>query len=248
MKTVLEGKKILITRPKDQYEDWATKLSALGAKPLSFPLIEIEPLANSEEIKNTLGKIDNYQWVIFTSVNAAKYFINILQANNIGAPAWRIAAIGSKTAAYLEQNNFPVDFIPDIFTAAQLAESMPDIKGKKILLPRTDLADDELLTGLQKRGAPVDEVTVYRTRKITGRKNELQNLVDTGLDVVTFASPSVVEAFYEMGVDKKNVSIACIGPVTAHKAAEKGLKADIVASIFTADGLTIAMMEYYKSK
>jgi len=245
MKTVLEGKRILLTRPKNQYSEWAGKLTFLGALPVSLPLIEIIPVSQSDTINNTLLNLNKYAWIIFTSENAARYFINILRDNKKKVIGSKIAAIGSKTAAFLEQNGFEVDFIPGIYTAVELAESIPNIAERSVLLPRTDIADDELFSLLSRRGAIVDEVIVYTTRKITKVKEELQQLINEGLDVVTFASPSVVEAFCEMVIDRKNVKIACIGPVTAAKVKEYGLLPDIIAGTFTADGLTQAIIEYY---
>jgi len=246
MKTVLEGKRILLTRPKNQYEEWAAKLSSLGALPISFPLIEIKPVSVSDQIQKTLTKLEQYDWIIFTSYNAAKYFIELSGASGKNPVKSKIAAIGSKTAGFLEQNGYNVDFIPGIYTAAELADSLPGIEGKLILLPRTDIADDELLSGLTNRGGVVDEVIVYTTQKITNRKDELQELINKGLDVVTFASPSVVEAFSEMGIEKNNAYIACIGPVTAEKAMEKGIKPDIIAETYTADGLTNAIIKFFE--
>ena len=75
MRTVLEGKKVLLTRPKEQFAEWAARLSAMGAIPVSFPLIEIQPIRGNDETRHILSNLDSYGWVIFTSINAAKYFI-----------------------------------------------------------------------------------------------------------------------------------------------------------------------------
>jgi uroporphyrinogen-III synthase len=241
----LEGKKILITRPEDQYQEWAAHLSAAGAVPVAFPLIKIKPVTRSREIQRVQQNIMDYDWVILTSTNAAKYFFVMLDADTFKIFRASIAAVGSKTAFYIAKQGIKVDFIPDVFTGASLARSIPDIAWKKVLLPRTNVADNELSEILRQRGAYVDEVVVYKTEKVSAGRKHLQELINEGTDVITFASPSAVEAYKEMLVDKKDALLACIGPVTAEKAIELGMTPDIVATTYTAEGLTDAMRDYY---
>ena len=247
MKSPLKGKKILLTRPKDQNREWAERLESLGATPVLFPLIEITATQDSTEMQEVLSSIYQYDWIVFTSINAARHSLDILNKILLMSHKIFIAAIGSKTAAYLEGHGLEVDFMPLIFTSANLAEEIDDIQHKKILLPRTNIADDNFATELRQRGATVKEITVYNTHIINDKHDELQRMVNEGIDVITFASPSAVEAFYEMGIDKKNSKIACIGPVTAEKANGLGLKVDIVAEKYTTEGLTESMQDYFEN-
>jgi len=247
MKSPLKGKKILLTRPKDQNKEWAERLESLGAIPVLFPLIEITAAQDSSEIEEVLSQIYQYDWIVFTSINAARHSLEILNKILLMSHKIYIAAIGSKTAAYLEDHGLEVDFMPLIFTSANLADEIDDIQNKKILLPRTNIADDNFTAELRQRGATVKEITVYNTHIVNDKHDELQKIVDEGLDVITFASPSAVEAFYEMGIDKKNDKIACIGPVTADKATKLGLGVDIIADKYTTEGLTEAMLDYFEN-
>jgi len=247
MKSPLKGKKILLTRPKEQNKEWADKLGLLGAVPVIFPLIEISAAQDSAEMQEVLTQIYQYDWIVFTSINAARHSLEILNKILLMSHKIYIAAIGSKTAAYLEDHGLEVDFMPLIFTSANLADEIDDIKNKKILLPRTNIADDNFAAELRQKGATVKEITVYNTHIINDKHDSLQQIVNEGLDVITFASPSAVEAFCEMKIDKKEARIACIGPVTGEKAKILGLKVDIVAEKFTTEGLTEAMLNYFEN-
>lgn len=247
MKSPLEGKKILLTRPVEQNKEWADKLESLGALPVLFPLIEITAAPDSSEMEDVLSSIYQYDWIVFTSINAARHSLEIINKILLMSHKIYIAAIGSKTAAYLESHGLEVDFMPLIFTSANLVDEIEDIKSKKILLPRTNIADDNFAAELRQKGATVKEITVYNTHIINDKHDELQKIVDEGLDVITFASPSAAEAFCEMKIDKKDSKIACIGPVTAEKAKTMGLNVDITAKAFTTEGLTEAMQDYFEN-
>ncbi len=248
MKSPLKAKRILLTRPKDQNKEWADSLELLGAVPVLFPLIEINPVQDSNEIQEVLSHINQFDWIIFTSINAAKHSLEMINKVLRIPHKIYVAAIGSKTTAYLEHHGLEVDFMPAIYTSAYLAEVINDIKNKTILLPRTNIADDELAAQLTKKGAIVKEVIVYNTHIINDKHDILQQMINEGLDVITFASPSAVEAFCEMGIDQKKAKIACIGPVTVEKATSFGLKVDIVAEKYTTEGLTEAMKDYYENR
>jgi len=244
----LEKKRILLTRPQEQNIEWSEKLKKLQAKPISFPLIEIKPIFHSPEINLALQNLGTYQWIIFSSANATACFHEILLINGIRKLKMSIAALGTKTAEFLHSKAYAINFVPAKFTSAKLAETIPDIKGKRILVPRTDIADDALYLGLTARGAIVDEIVVYETKKVTGKQKELQDIVDRGVDVITFASPSAVEVYFEMGINGHAAAFACIGPTTAKRLIELGKTADIVAETYTTEGITEAMEIYFASK
>jgi len=248
IKPSLLGKRILITRPAGQYADWAFWLARAGADPILFPLIEISPIHDIEQELVIAEKLNKYTWVIFTSANAARYFSGTLAGRELKKSKIRVAAVGSKTAEFLKGLGLEVDFIPGAFTSVHLAENIPDIKGNSILVPRTNIAEDDLKERLIHRGALVDETIVYETKKVAGKQEALQKIVNEGLDVITFASPSAVEAFCEMNIDRGHAKIACIGPVTADKAVLLGLTPDIVAKEHTTEGLTLGIEKYYNKK
>ncbi len=248
MKSAIEGKKILLTRSENQNAEWAQRFKNLGAIPVFFPLIQITPNDDLQEMHDIASMINQFDWIIFNSINAARYSLEIVNKVLLSSHKIQIAAIGSKTAAYLESHGLEVDFMPPIFTSASLGEEIGDVKNRKILIPRTNIADDDLSEQLRKRGAIVTELTVYHTAKVTGLHQELQKILNEGIDVITFASSSATESFFDLQVDKKNAKIAVIGPITAERCASMGLKPDIIAEIYTTEGLTQAVLNHFENK
>ncbi len=248
MKSSIEGKKILLTRPQNLNKEWAERFEAIGAITVIFPLIEITAIEDLTEIHDTAARINQFDWIIFNSINSARYSLEIINKVLLSSHKIQIAAIGSKTAAYLENHGLEVDFMPRVFTSAYMGEELGDVKNRKILIPRTNIADDDLTEQLKKRGATVTELTVYNTAKVSGVHDELQKILDKGIDVVTFASSSAAESFCDLKVDKKNAKVAVIGPVTAERCIKMGLKPDIIAESYTTEGLTQAILNYFENK
>jgi uroporphyrinogen III methyltransferase/synthase len=251
-KAVLVGKKILLTRPREQSEDWAARLRQLGAQPIIFPLIEISPTEDSSPINEAVGNLNQVDILVFTSVNGVKYFQEALKKHKGSTQlptTILIAAIGKKTAESINNIGWAVSYMPEEYTATALGASIENVRDKNILIPTTPAASDELVSILRDRGATVEEVFVYQTRKLQQGRNELLKLINEGLNVITFASPSAVEGFVEMaGQHTGNALIACIGPVTAARAEEEGLSIDIIPEKYTAEGLTEALIKYYENE
>ncbi len=248
MKSTLHGKRILITRPRAQAADLYDKLAALGAIPIVFPTIEIAPLEDTSSLDEAIRKLDQYQWIIFTSVNGVKAFWDRLDVVGAGlAPALNYAAIGPATARALESHGVTVTLIPDEYVAESIAANIDDVRGQRILLPRADIAREALAIELQKRGAIVDEIAAYRTLPAAPDPIALAEL-QRGVDVITFTSSSTVRNFVALvGQDSISPStlIACIGPITASTARELGLRVDIMASEYTMNGLVAALVDHF---
>ncbi len=162
----LENKRILITRPRAQAADLCDKLAALGAVPIIFPTIEIAPLEDTSLLDEAIRNLDQYQWIIFTSVNGVQAFWDRSDlggfGNLRGLPP-NIAAIGPATALALRMHGITVTLIPDEYVAESILENIGDVRDQRILLPRADIAREALAIELQKRGALVDEIAAYRT-------------------------------------------------------------------------------------
>jgi uroporphyrinogen III methyltransferase/synthase len=166
----------------------------------------------------------------------------------------KICAIGPKTAEALEEKGIIVEMIPEKFCAEAIIEKLgKKLKpGQKVLLPRADLARPILVTSLQGMGAEVEEVIAYRTTFASVDDTHIQKVIQNkGLDVITFTSSSTVQNFVSLlGKEQvgllKDVTIACIGPITAETAASLGLKVDVTAVDYTIDGLVEALVDYFK--
>lgn len=247
----LENKRILITRPRAQAADVYDKLAALGAVPIVFPTIEIAPLADTTRLDDAIRQLDQYQWIVFTSVNGVAAFWERLDIAGASTQlAQHIAAIGPATARALEGHGVIVTLIPDEYVAESIVENIGDVRGQRILLPRADIARETLAIELQQRGARVDEIAAYRTLPAAPDPIGLAEL-RRGVDVITFTSSSTVRNFVALvGRDAYSPStlIACIGPITASTARELGLRVDIMASEYTLDGLIAALIAHFNKE
>jgi len=247
----LEGVKILITRPEKQNVLLSAKLRNLGATTIELPTITILPPNNTDPLDKSIRSISQYDWVIFTSVHGVRFFSQRLKS--LGEPSdklkqVRVAAIGPATAAALEHLGKKADYVPTQFLSEKIAAGLGDVEGKRILLPRADIASKKLPELLRQRGAEVEEVVAYRTIIPEGLSaDRLKSVLNQGIDVVTFTSPSTVRNLAqivganELTVLLKGVKVACIGPVTAEATKELGIHVDIVARTHTIDNLVEAI-------
>lgn len=252
---LLQGKRILITRAKEQASVLSEMLRALGAKPIELPTITITPLEDYSPLDRAIQLIvtSQYDWVIFTSVNGVQFFFERFAALGYDARLLsrvKIAAIGPATAKAIEQNGLKIDYMPTRYLAEEIAIGIGDVRGQRILLPRADIARKQLAKALRAKGALVDEVPVYCTRPAGSKATELKDLIcNDQIDLITFTSASTVRNFAQLldGLDLtqalKKVKVACIGPVTAEAAKELGIEVQIVAEEHTIAGLVKAIIE-----
>ncbi len=245
----LSGRRVVVTRQRNQAESFCRRLAQLGAKPVRFPTIDFAPV-RSHEVDQAQAKLRMYDWILFTSPNAVRFFLDLLDEAQVVLAGPKIAATGSQTAAALEQAGYVCDFVPADFSGAALAATLPEVTGQRVLVPRTEQGRPELVEGLAARGAEVDEISIYRTILATPTSAEMDEL-GQGADVLTFTSPLTLRNFLTL-VEQSSLEqvvaesiIACIGPTTAAEAEALGLKVDIVAEAYTTDGLLDALCAYY---
>ena len=254
----LAGRRIIVTRARGQADSLLTCLRELGAEPILCPAIRIAPPASYTEFDAALAHIADYQWLIFTSVNGVRAFLE--RMNTVGvSPAHlhslHIAAIGPATAQALGEAGLTPSFVPQSYVAEAIVAEIGDVTGQRILLPRADIARAALATGLHERGAWVDEIAAYRT--IPDSDIAIGDLLNHA-DAITFTSSSTVRYFLttlgtegwvaQDAMEQLNrMVIACIGPITAATASDHGLRVDIVAREFTTAGLVAALVEWFTS-
>jgi uroporphyrinogen III methyltransferase / synthase len=246
----LKGKRVLITRPRVQTEEFARMLIAEGAEPIFFPVIEIVPLDDFSELDHALHHLSRYDWLIFTSIHSV-YALFVLWRTLAINPApkhLQIAAIGPKTALCLAEYGMTPDFFPAEYTAEAVLSGLGEVTGKRFLLPQSDIARHTLANAIRVAGGIPDEIVVYRNIPAKPDSSAMDALC-AGVDVITFASPSSVKGFITV-LDEHYVNahslpgdplIACIGPVTASAAREAGLRVDIEAKEHTMAGLVTAL-------
>ena len=256
-KKSLVGKKILITRAREQSGDFATRLKKLGAEVTEFPAIEIVPPVRWKELDQAIDRLKSYDWILFTSANGVYFFWQRLRkkGKRYRLPSsLKVCAIGPATADQVKEKGAIGPYIPKEFIAESILEGFEKkfTHGKRILLARAEKARDILPKGLRKMGAEVDVVEAYRTVRPKGGVKKLKKILKDGkMDVITFTSSSTLNHFAEL-LKKENlkkllrgIAIACIGPVTARTVKEWGLKTQIQPRQYTIPGLTQAIAKYF---
>jgi len=244
------GLRILVTRAREQAGELSAKLRALGAEVIEFPTIEIRPAADYGPLDAALGRLDSYDWLIFTSANGVRFFAERLEhsGRDLCGLRARLCAIGPATRRALEALHLKVDLMPSQYVAESLVEAFAahDLAGQRILLPRAALARDLAPAELARRGAQVDVVEAYRT-VIPQQAPALARQIFSAArkpDWITFTSSSTVANFVAAaGVAVLgDVRVASIGPITTATAVQHGIQVTVEARTFTIDGLIAAML------
>jgi uroporphyrinogen III methyltransferase / synthase len=242
----LAGRRVLVTRPRDQAEALARALAARGARAVLFPTIEVRPVADLSRLDRAIDTLSTYDWITFPSPNAVDIVFDRLLARHVPLPPLlRIAAVGLGTAQALEARGARVDFIPSEFLGLQLGRELTPVQGQRVLLPRAARGREELAVELARRGATVDEVVVYDTLPASVDPQDLVEL-ERGVDVATFTSPSTVENFFALLGGRAvavlgGAYVACIGPVTARAARSMGLTVHLEPAEHSIPGLIAAL-------
>ena len=248
----LFGKRVLVTRTRDQASQLSQLLTQQGAIPIELPAIDVIPM-NKKVLQKQLLAIDGFSWIVFTSSNSVNIFFKTL--HNLGfdtrkLSGAKIAAIGPVTNLSLEKYGVRNVLIPKVFNTEALGELLikEAIKGKNILLPRSKMGDDEFVTKLQSTGAQVTEINIYKTVIPEQSKKLSTEIFKEGIDIATFTSSSTVHGLVDLlgGINKlKNVNIACIGPVTETAIKKVGLTSDILAPESTVESLVEAIKTHF---
>jgi len=253
----LFGRRILVTRAREQASDFRTLLASQGAHCIEFPTIAIEPPPSWEPLDRAVSRGASYDWLVFTSVNGVRFFMERLFGAGLDVrelKGVRLAAIGPKTAEALQSYGLRVDVVPNEYRAESVLESLAGhgIEGRRFLIPRAMVARDILPDTLRGKKAEVDVVPAYQTVLPAGRSSEILGRFQRGeIHCVTFTSSSTVSNFFslfdgsEIRSALKGVAIACIGPVTAETARKYGLTTDIMPSDYTIPALAGAICTYF---
>jgi uroporphyrinogen III methyltransferase/synthase len=252
----LFGKRVLVTRTRRQAGPLSSLLSERGALPVEMPAIDIQAVDDTAELDRAIGGLRSYDWLLFTSVNGVAAFFGRLRGLKLDSRALSgvsIGAIGPATADALRERGIVPDFVPAVYSGGGIIDGLRgrDLAGRRLLLPRADIADRELVEGLRGLGVGVDEIVAYRTAAPGETvRQAAASLLSKELDVITFTSPSTVfnltAALHGRLPTNSDVKIACIGPKTAAAAAKAGLRVDIVAGEYTVPGLVAAIEAYYQ--
>jgi uroporphyrinogen III methyltransferase/synthase len=257
----LIGRRVLVTRPRQQAIQFMAALRSLGAEPISFPTIEIRPVADRRtldrairslaEVARPLNRIDEpaaddqppYDWLVLTSVNGVTAFWERLRAAGFDSRALaavKVAAIGPATAEALIRHGIAADLVPETFTAEGVLEAfdrMGSVASQRFLLARADIAREALAEGLEARGAQIEALAAYRTVPLEA------GFSPPFAEIVTFTSSSTVRGYVNClggrspGEVLRNSQVVCIGPITAATARDLDVPISAVAESYTIEGM-----------
>src|SRR5215510_3656118 len=260
----LFGKRILVTRPREQSGGLVEGLEAMGADAIEAPMIRILPPDDYGPLDDACERAGEFDWIVFSSANAVDAFVDRLLAGPQDLRALkdvRLCVVGPATAERLARHGLKVDLTPAEYRAESVVRAMigtGDLRGRKVLLPRADIGRDLVADELRKLGADVTEVVAYRTVIVEsereGEPDIYRMLLERRIDVVTFTSASAVRNFVRvLGAEPaadllQTTVVASIGPVTAEAASQFNIQSTVVPASYTIPALVDAIVDYFQKK
>ncbi|EFO80835.1 uroporphyrinogen-III C-methyltransferase / uroporphyrinogen-III synthase [Oscillochloris trichoides DG-6] len=250
--SALAGQRVVITRSAGKADGMATRLRELGAEPITYPTIAYVPPADSTALDAALARLvaGAYDWLLVTSAQVVRVLAERISFAQPPANL-KVAAVGPATAkACTKRLGLTPATVPDQFIAEGLAASLGDLSGKRVLLPNADIARPVLEQHLRAAGAEVDRVIAYHTVTAPDNGVDMAAMLAAGeIAALTFTSGSTVRAFIEkVGPDAvalmQKTILACIGPATAVVCQEFGLEPQVVAEVYTEEGLLESLIAY----
>jgi len=251
----LAGVKVVVTTEDE-------KLSKLlieeGAEVFSYPVITVLPILNFPSTA-FLEELNQFDWIIFTSKNGVKFFLDYLFRSGKDCRAFsnaRIAVIGPATYKTLESFGLRADFMPGSYTSESLVNEFPfSFKNLKFIIPGPQKPNLFLYQALVKEGAIVTQLPIYRVEAPLSASSEKEELLAflSSAPIITFTSSSCVRNFFKLTssfLSKKVVMkcpIAVIGPVSAESVRNFGFTPQIMADSYTLEGLVEAIKQWKKS-
>lgn len=251
----LKGKRILITRAKEQAGALSDELRKFGATVIAIPAIEIQPPASYAPLDAALRRVGAYDWLILTSVNGVRALFDRLRHLKLRTEdisGLKIAAIGPATKKAIEAGGLNVSVMPEEYIAESVVEALRGaIQGKHVLLVRAKIARDVIPQELRKAGADVDVIEAYQTVVPQASRDKLRDVLSRPGQqphAITFTSSSTARNFMELlGPENRHlltgVILASIGPVTSSTLRELGLPVHVEAVEYTIPGLVRALAE-----
>jgi uroporphyrinogen III methyltransferase/synthase len=246
----LFGKTVVVTRPEHQVDDITHRLTELGATALVQPAIRIDPVANFEAVDAAIKRLHEFDWLVFSSANGVKHFLDRIEARGDDLrqlAGCRLAAIGPGTAAALADYHLRADLVPREYRAEALSESLiasGEVAAKRFLLLRASRGREVLAERLTAAGADVEQVVVYLSTDITQPTEEVAEALAAGrVDWITVTSSAIARALVALlGQELGKTKLAAISPLTAGVLADAGYPPNVVADVYTAEGLLAAIL------
>jgi uroporphyrinogen III methyltransferase/synthase len=252
----LFGKRIVVTRTREQASILREALAELGAQVVEIPSIEIRAPASWAPLDQAIQRLEEFHYLLVTSVNGVRSFLARLKASGRDVRDLKglfVGAIGPATAAEFARTGIRVDFVPKDYCAEGLLAALSghDLQGKSFLIPRAKVARDLVPRALKERGARVEAVHAYETVTPEFPPGELERLLTPPPDMITFTSSSTASNFAGLLRDREldkalaGIAVASIGPITSDTVRKLGLSVSVEARASTIPGLVQAIQEYF---
>ncbi|MGE6629057.1 uroporphyrinogen-III synthase [Bacillus sp. NPDC077027] len=254
----LHGQTVLVTRNERQADSFRHKIEAHEGSAVLASLIRFEPALKQEQAKAFEADLAESDWLVFTSVNGASFFFQYLEEHHIQTD-WttlRVAAVGEKTSAYLNQHGLTVDVMPERFIAEELADALVKkvASGEKVIVAKGNLSRAVVKKTLLPLGIDVTEWILYYTVKdeegIAVLKAAMTNHT---FDFITFTSSSTVHSFMHVmeseskELQKKGTCFVTIGPLTKEALLQYGFQSE-TPETYTIDGMLDLMCRLSERK
>jgi len=259
----LFGKRVLVTRPREQAAELCDALATLGAEAIEASMIRISPPEDPAPLRDAVSRAADFDWIVFTSGNAVQMFMETLLAGDQDVRALKgpkLCTVGTSTAEKLTTFGIKVDVVPSEFRGEALVQALAahgSLEGARVLFPRGDIAREVVGEELRRAGAEVTEVIAYRTliddAQREGEPDIYGMLLDRKIDVVTFTSGSAVRNFAKVYGEEqaadllRNTEVAVIGPVTAQAAQQLGIRVSIQPGTYSIPALVDAIAGHFSA-
>jgi uroporphyrinogen III methyltransferase / synthase len=255
----LHGRRILLTRRREQSGPLRQLLGAAGAQVLELPLIELASPEDTGPLDTAIARLHQFGWCVFTSTNALAFFYGRLQAAGLDTRALgpvRVAAVGPGTAAALLERGVEADLVPESHSQEGLLAALcqRELSDVEVLVPASELGADQLDAALEGRGARVTRAIAYTNRSPVLDPDRYQDILGAAaepVDAVVFASPSAARNLRVCVGDAAaqrllhHAAIACIGPTTAATVSSLGLTVDILPDTSSVPALAQALGSHF---
>lgn len=254
----LQGRRIVLTRPREQSIEWRRQLEALGADVIDLPLIKVSKDVNLQTLSEVLAEFGSYEWLVFTSVNGVKFFFeefNRVHDDIRALGLARIAAVGEATAAAIRELHLRVELQPKKASGEELARELvarESMDSAKVLVITGNKNREALVTALEDARAIVDCLPVYKTEETDLASDPVAgDFRNKGADALLFASPSAVQSFFDqaavlkLGAKARRPLAGSIGPSTSAAMKQLGLPVDFEATEATLDSLIAALIQKF---
>jgi uroporphyrinogen III methyltransferase / synthase len=259
----LFGRRVLVTRPKEDASDLSDRLAALGADPIEAPTIRITPPEDWGPLDRAVEQLDSFAWIVFTSVNAVDHFMQRLYRTGADGRALkgvRLCTVGPSPHGRLLGYGLKADLVPLDFRVEGVVEAFGTVgplAGTRVLVPCAEVGRERLVEGLAQAGAEVTGVIAYRTLPaepdLQREPDVYRLLLEQQIDAVTFTSAASVRNFAltfgaEQSADLlQQTVVAVCGPVTAEAASRLGIQVTVMPPEYTVSALVQSLADYYQA-